>query len=118
MTDDKPSLFSPQAGKRGMTPLHYAAYAGDLPGLQEALRSGADPNQVDAYRGYTALHWVADMAAIGGPRIEMLHALVAHGADLSLKATTQETAIMLARESGSVLGDQLAAELLLLGATE
>ena len=115
--DDRPRLFTPEAGKKGMTQLHYEAYSGDLDGLLRSLRSGADANAVDEYRGYAALHWVADMAATGGPRVEMLHALVEHGADINLKAATQESVIMLARAAGSDLGGRLVDELLKLGAT-
>jgi ankyrin repeat protein len=95
--DNKPVLFSPGVGKRGMTQLHYDAYCGNLEGLIWCLENGSDVNETDNYRGYAAIHWLADMAAVGGPRIEMLHALVAHGAN-------------------SQTGDELAAELTKLGA--
>ena len=96
MTDDaKPTLFRPGVGKRGMTELHYAAYCGDFDELTRCLGAGMDPNVTDQYRGYTATHWLADMAATGGPRVEMLRALAAHGADLNLKSATDATALSL-----------------------
>ena len=113
---DKPSLFSPGVGKRGMTELHFAAYCGDLPALLRALAAGADVHATDTYRGYTATHWLADMAATGGPRVEMLRALAEHGADPNAKTPDGTTPLILAREAGSDGGDRLAAELLALGA--
>ena len=59
----KPTLFTPAVGARGMTTLHFAAYAGDLEAMEKALAAGLDPNARDDYRGYTALHWLADMSA-------------------------------------------------------
>ncbi len=112
----KATLFSPGVGKRGMTQLHYDAYCGNLEGLVWCLENGFAVNATDSYRGYTATHWLADMAAVDGPRVEMLRALAAHGADLNLRSATGQTALMLAREAGSSGGDKLAAELLKLGA--
>ena len=75
-------------------------------------------NATDTYRGYTPTLWLADMAATGGPRVEMLRALVKHGADINIKTPDGTTALMLAREAGSAGGDALALELVALGATE
>jgi ankyrin repeat protein len=100
-----------------MTQLHYDAYFGNLPGLLWCLENGMDVNVADNYRGYTAMHWLADMAAVAGPRIEMLRALVRHGADINIKTPDGITALMLARAANSDLGDELAAELIVLGAT-
>lgn len=58
------------------------------------------------------------MAATGGPRVDMLRALVKHGADVNIKTPDGTAALMLARGSGSAGGDALALELLALGATE
>ena len=116
MSDEMPVLFSPGPGKRGMTELHYAAYCGDYDELTRCLDAGMNPNITDQHRGYTATHWLADMAATDGPRIEMLRALAAHGADLNIKSATEATAISLARDAGSKCGDELAAELITLGA--
>lgn len=116
-TDSKPTLFTPGIGKRGMNELHYAAYSGDQNELESWLKIGLNPNIKDNYRGYSALHWLADMAAIGGPRTQMLRLLVAHGADVNLIADNGETAISLANASGSSAGEMLVKDLLLLGAT-
>jgi ankyrin repeat protein len=99
-----------------MTELHFAAYSGDLEGLVSALGAGLDPNAPDDYRGYTALHWLADMAATGGPRLAMLELLVAHGADLDRLSATGQTAVSLARDAESSGGDALEAALIALGA--
>jgi ankyrin repeat protein len=101
-----------------MTDLHYAAYCGDLDALLHFLDADLDVNATDTYRGYTPMHWLADMAATGGPRVEMLRALVRHGADVNIKTPDGTTALMLAREAGSACGDELAAELIVLGARE
>ena len=115
--NDKPTLFRPIVGARGMTALHYSAYTGDLSGLDEQLRAGADPNLKDQYRGYAALHWLMDMAATGGgPRLEMLRRLVAHGARVDASADNGATPLSLAREAGNSTGGLLAAELTRLGA--
>ena len=101
-----------------MTELHYAAYCGDLETLVHLLEAGLAVNATDTYRGYTPTHWLADMAATAGPRVEMLKALVKHGADINFKTSDGTTALMLAREAGTSGGDALAAVLFALGATE
>jgi ankyrin repeat protein len=116
--EDKPTLFSPGVGKRGMTQLHYDAYCGNLEGLIWCLENGSDVNATDTYRGYTPAHWLADMAAIGGPRVEMLRALVSHGADINLRTPDGTTPLMLARSAGCDAGERLAAEMLALGAQD
>lgn len=116
-TDDKPTLFRPGVGKRGMTELHYAAYCGDMNEVAKQLDAGANPNATDNYRNYTALHWLADMAATGGQRVQMLRRLVQDGANIHLVSSTGQTALSLAQAAGSATGDQLASELLLLGAS-
>jgi ankyrin repeat protein len=101
-----------------MTELHHAAYCGDSDALLHFLEAGLAVNAMDTYRGYTPTHWLADMAATGGPRVEMLRALVKHGADINIKTPDGTTALMLAREAGSAGSDALALELLALGAIE
>jgi ankyrin repeat protein len=115
---DKPTLFSPGVGKRGMTQLHYDPYCGNLQGLRWCLESGLEVNATDTYRGYTPTHWLADMAAVAGPRVEMLRALATHGADLNARTPDGTTPLMLARMAGSDGGDRLAAELIALGAQD
>jgi ankyrin repeat protein len=116
--ENKPQLFSPGVGKRGMTQLHYDAYCGNLAGLVCCLQNGMDPNATDDYRGYTAMHWLADMAAVDGPRVEMLRELVKHGADINALSADGASALTLARDAGSDLGEELASELIALGATD
>lgn len=118
MSEPKPSLFSPGVGKKGMNELHYAAYCGDFDGLLKALAIGLNVNATDMYRGYTALHWLTDMAATGGPRLKMLEALIEHGADINTRSSDGQTPLVLAREAGSKMGDELANRLLSLGALE
>lgn len=89
-----------------MTELHYAAYCGDRESLSRCLESGMDPNQRDEYRGYTALHWLSDMAAAGGdPRDLMAIELIQHGADISIVSNDGYTAIQLANEAGGAGSD-------------
>lgn len=118
MNEEKPVLFSPGVGKRGMTELHFAAYCGDGDELMRCLAAGMDPNTKDTYRGYTALLWLTDMAATGGPRSEMLRALLEYGADIHARSNDGIGAVILAREAGSEAGDELAADLITLGAVE
>ena len=115
-SDDKPKLFRPGIGKRGMNALHYAAYCGDLDALAYHLDAGLDPNIKDQYRGYAAVHWLADMAATGGRRVQMLRLLVERGAKIGLVSDNGATALSLAIDAGSVTGDELVVELLKLGA--
>jgi ankyrin repeat protein len=101
-----------------MTELHYAAYCGDLPELERLLHAGANPNAKDQYRGYTALHWLTDMAATGGPRLQMLELLVASGADLHVIADSGASALSLSLAAGNATGEQLAQALRSLGCTK
>jgi hypothetical protein len=107
----RPTLFRPGVGSRGMTELHYAAYRGDQSALARQLDAGADPNGKDQYRGYAAVHWLADMAATGGPRVQMLRLLVQHGANLDALADNGASALSLATETGSAAGEQLVQEI-------
>jgi ankyrin repeat protein len=117
MDEGKPvTLFSPAPGKKGMTQLHYDAYCGNLEGVLWCLAEGMDVHAADTYRGYTPVHWLADMAAVAGPRVEILKALVDSGADVNARTPEGTTPLMLARAACSSLGDRLAAELIALGA--
>lgn len=116
MSPKKPTLFSPSPGALGMTELHFAAHGGDAKELSRCLAAGMDPNQKDEYRGYTALHWLADMAATGGPRLKMLKTLAKAGANLDSRDSAGDTALMLACRSGSYCGNDLVPVLLALGA--
>lgn len=113
---ETPTLIRPGVGRQGMNRLHYAAYCGDLDEMVQQLDAGIDPNLRDEYRGYTALHWLADMAATGGPRLQMLKLLAEKGADLNLVSDSGDTAVGLAREAGTVGSELLEQELIKLGA--
>ena len=119
MTDkQKPTLFTPGIGKGGMTELHWAAYCGDPEGAQAAIDLGCQVNAVASYRGYTPLHWLADTAATGGDRLEVLELLVRYGAEINVRSAADMTALGLAREASSHAGDELADALVRLGAVE
>jgi ankyrin repeat protein len=81
--EEKPKLWSPKEGERGMTALHYAAYCQDLTRVVECVEGGFDVHQKDA-TGYTPLAWCVDMAATGdvGAAESIIDYLVAHGARL------------------------------------
>ncbi|HEY8751975.1 MAG TPA: ankyrin repeat domain-containing protein [Tepidisphaeraceae bacterium] len=78
MEQNRPKLFSPQAGSRGMDELQYAAYCGDLEAVKDLLAGGADVTASDQF-GYTALHWNARMACTGGNRVGVAKALLEAG---------------------------------------
>ncbi|HRH30629.1 MAG TPA: ankyrin repeat domain-containing protein [Candidatus Paceibacterota bacterium] len=110
--NNKPPLIHPKVGERGMNDLHYSAYASDLEGIIYSLNEGIDINSVDD-TGYTALHWLCDMAASGpspSPRLEVLEFLLKNGADPDIKTKHGETAISLAL-SASGVGYELAERL-------
>jgi ankyrin repeat protein len=108
-------LITPSAGQRGMSDLHYAAYSGDSGALSQCLSAGMNPNDCDE-NGFGALHWLADMSATGGPRVEMFRELLSCGADTNLQSKDGTTPLMLACRAGSTCGDQLAVALLEAGA--
>ena len=60
----------------GSTPLAWAALRNDAGITAALLRAGADPNATDA--GYAALH-----AAVLRSQVELVDALLAHGADVN-----------------------------------
>jgi ankyrin repeat protein len=81
--DDKPQLWSPKAGDKGMTELHYAAYCQDLVVVKYWVEQGLDVNQKDD-GGWTPLVWSIDMAAAGGVGVAeaIVDYLIEHGAKL------------------------------------
>ncbi|MBX9624729.1 MAG: hypothetical protein K2X82_13060, partial [Gemmataceae bacterium] len=93
-----------------MTEVHAAAYRGDLPALVHWLGEGLDVNATDTVYGYTPVHWLADMAAAGGPRVEMLRVLAAYGASLNARTADGRTPLLPARAAGTAGGDALAAD--------
>jgi ankyrin repeat protein len=96
----KPSFWKPATGSGGMSALHYAAYDGDLDAVVAALTEGS---LVDARDdgNWTALHWVVDMGAGGGPRDKIIEALLDAGADIEARDLEGSTPIMVACRSGS-----------------
>jgi ankyrin repeat protein len=84
--DDKPQYWSPKAGEKGMTVLHYAAYCQDLAAVRHWVGQGFDVNQMDD-GGWTPLVWCIDMAATGevGSAEAIVDYLVEHGAQLEYK---------------------------------
>jgi ankyrin repeat protein len=80
MEENRPKLFGPRSGSRGMDELQYAAYCGDLEAVQSFLAHGADLSASDDF-GYTALHWNARMACAAGDRIGVAMALLAAGSN-------------------------------------
>jgi len=81
--DDKPQLWSPKAGEKGMTELHYAAYCQDLAGVRYWVEQGLDVNRKDE-GGWTPLVWAIDMAAAGavGAAEAIVDYLIERGAAL------------------------------------
>lgn len=75
-----------------MTELQYDAYCGDMDALIHHLGEGLADNAVDIHCIYTPAHWLADMAVTGGPRAEMLSALVSHDADVNISRPDGTTA--------------------------
>lgn len=73
-------LLEPLADHRLAAGFHHPG-ADEKAGLHW-LEAGLAVNATDTYRGYTTTHWLADMAATGGPRVEVLRALVNHRASL------------------------------------
>jgi ankyrin repeat protein len=80
MEENRPKLFIPRAGSRGMDELQYAAYCGDLEAVGSLLAEGADPSASDDF-GYTALHWNARMACAPGDRVGVAKALLTAGSN-------------------------------------
>jgi len=62
--------------KYGRTPLHYAAYCGNVVAVKRLLRSGANPNAADEI-GQTPLHMAN--------RFDVATILLKHGADPNIK---------------------------------
>ena len=110
---DRPRLFSPKAGSRGMDDLQYAAYCGDLEGVHYFLAEGSDVVAADDF-GWTALHWNCRMACTPGSRNAIIEVLVSAGADINqrdkdgktvlgnaIEATAPESMIRLLKSLGA-----------------
>lgn len=79
--------------ERPTTPLHQAAWAGNIPAITRLVKDGEDVNAVDA-QGYTALYWAARGGHAIGPhtcrgedagRAAVIAALLDLGADPNIR---------------------------------
>ena len=111
---DRPKLFSPQPGARGMDELQYAAYCGDAQSVRSLLAAGAPVSAVDDF-GYTALHWCVRMACAGGERLAVLEALLEAGSDPHHRDKEGNTVLASAREATA--SDDIISTLQAYGAT-
>ena len=75
----KPEYIVPTAGKRGMTPLHHAAYRNDPDAVRTELELGAAVDARDD-NGWTPLHWSIDMAQAWGEPERVVYLLLNAGA--------------------------------------
>ncbi|MCC6630600.1 MAG: ankyrin repeat domain-containing protein [Gammaproteobacteria bacterium] len=80
----------------GSTPLQWAAYQGDVPGVKQLLSSGAKVNEPNAY-GVTALALAAE--AGNAPIIRLL---LAAGADMESPTGDGQTALMSVARTGNI----------------
>jgi len=87
------------AGNRnGITPLHMAASANWLAGIEFLIEHGADPQAQDTVHGYTPL-----MRAIlnkGQKRLHVIRGLIEMGSDVNIKDHNGETALAHAKAVG------------------
>jgi ankyrin repeat protein len=96
----RPHYSEPAPGSGGMNHLHYAAYDGDLEGVQASLARGIPVNGRDE-SNWTALHWAVDMGCTGGPRERMIQVLSDAGADLEARDFEGRTPLHIACRSTS-----------------
>jgi serine/threonine protein kinase len=80
---------------KGATPLHKAAYRGDLTITQLLIKHGADVNARENMFGETPLHCAARSHAL-----EVVELLLQHGADPSIRNINGQTPLELAQGSG------------------
>ena len=93
----RPGYWVPTAGKRGMTPLHDAAYHNDPEGVAEALADGFSVDIRDD-GGWTPLMWSVDMSEAGGEPAQVVAILLAAGASPNAAANNGDTVFMRACE--------------------
>jgi hypothetical protein len=84
---------NPGAWRSGgsLSELHYAACIGDAEMVSRLIAIGHDVNEVEPRCGYSAVHWLIDMSANGGDRLQALVALHDAGADLECKSLDGST---------------------------
>jgi uncharacterized protein len=92
---ERPVLITPQAGQRGMTELHYAAYRNDPDAVEVQLNRGL-PVDVGDDAGWTPLHWSIDMAQAWGEPEKVVSLLLAAGAAANAVDHSGHSALMLA----------------------
>lgn len=79
-----------------MSPLHQAAWLGDLEMIQAVLKGFVDVNEQDEI-GMTALHYAACGGSLG-----VIFALVLAGADVNIKDSFGDTPLHRAIESENI----------------
>ena len=72
---EKPVLIHPNAGERGMTELHYAAYSNDVDAVRKQLQLRIPVDARDD-NGQTPLLWSIDMAQATGDPIGVVSLLL------------------------------------------
>ena len=104
------------------SPLHFAAYRGDLSAVKALVKGGADINEIGKISGYTPLHWAVNFARLtlvslspsaGIPKfpkqdskryvyyfVEIVRVLVENGADVNIKDRSGETVLYQAVSKG------------------
>lgn len=111
---ERPRLFSPRRGSRGMDDLMYAAYCGDRDSVRHFLAEGASVTATDDF-GYTALHWTVRMACAGGSRREVIDLLLNAGSNVHHRDCEGNTVLQSAIEATAA--DDFLAQLRAAGAT-
>jgi ankyrin repeat protein len=106
--DDKPQFWSPKAGEKGMTQLHYGAYCQDFAAVKYWVEQGYDVNQkTDA--GWTPLVWCIDMAGTGpkGAAEAIVSYLIEHGSELEYKDKYCASLLEFAEDARPFIADHL-----------
>ena len=91
-------------GYNGLTPLHKAAYSGDLKVAKLLIDNGADPNTYDNYHGPVGVGSISgtvlQVAINFSPNEEMAQLLIGSGAKLNRKDSAGNTELHLAALKG------------------
>jgi ankyrin repeat protein len=81
-----------------LSELHSAAYHGELDWVQNCLRGGLDPNQLDD-KGWTPLHWAAFMGLVDGEREAVVAELIRAGADVNATGPHGDSVLQVALQA-------------------